>query len=787
MTKQYNWGIIGTGGIAATFADALKELPNGKAYAVCSRSEENAKAFTDRFNIDVMYASIDELSTDEKVDIIYIATPHSAHYEAARTAILAGKNVLCEKPITLSLPQAEDLIRLAREHNVFLMEAVCTSFSPGYKKAKEWIEKGLIGKIKRISAGFHLPKAASDNVARLHDINLGGGALLDVGMYPIYYANSFLEGDPEIVYTHAEKDAGGVDRENTALLKYGDAEVHITSGFNYEDNHAEIVGESGFVSIPFASSPSAAYLFEYSKQRDSFHEPVENHLKAEIAHVMECLSKGLTESPKHPFDMTLRGMKLCDRLRNEWGIRYPNEGVARSIQSFNHIPKITGENLPDWYKDAVFYHIYPLGMCGVPLDNDFTSEPVNRIKIVGDITSHLNRIGVNALYIGPLFESSRHGYDTAGYRVIDRRLGTNQDFADVCETLHNHGIKVILDGVFNHVGRDFWAFNDVKTNRQNSPYCGWFNINFGGNSNYNDGFFYEGWEGHYDLVKLNLNNDEVKRHIFESIREWYEKFNIDGLRLDVAYCLNEQFLRELHAFCKNLSPNFFLLGEMVHGDYNRIMNDQMCDSATNYQCYKGMYSAINCKNMHEIAYSFKQQSGGEHWSLYQGKNMYNFLENHDVSRIATILSNPKDLLLAYALMFSAPGIPSIYYGGEFGIKGDKKNGDNDLRPSLTYSNFSESFELTDYIINLSAVYHSETSLRRGDYAELHVGSETLAFSRSFEKEKVIFAMNVGDGPAVFHELKGTAAVDLITGQSLNFQGSALTLPAKTACILRLNN
>ena len=177
-----------------------------------------------------------------------------------------------------------------------------------------------------------------------------------------------------------------------------------------------------------------------------------------------------------------------------------------------------------WAYESVFYQIYPLGFCGAPFENDGVEE--HRIlKVIGWIP-HIVKLGADAIYFSPVFESDTHGYNTRNFKKIDCRLGSNNDFTKVCEELHKEGIKVVLDGVFNHVGRGFWAFQDVLANRENSRYRDWFNINFGGNSNYNDGLWYEGWEGNYDLVKLNLRNEEVIQHIFDAVKYWIETYAV---------------------------------------------------------------------------------------------------------------------------------------------------------------------------------------------------------------------------------------------------------------------
>ena len=275
----------------------------------------------------------------------------------------------------------------------------------------------------------------------------------------------------------------------------------------------------------------------------------------------------------------------------------------------------------NWFENAVFYHIYPIGYFGCPRQNDFTSEPTHKILRVIDDIPHIKELGCNAVYFGPVFESSAHGYDTADYTKIDRRLGTNEDFKKVCDALHENGIRVVLDGVFNHVGRDFWAFRDVRENKLGSAKKDWFHVREG-NDGYNDGFWYEGWEGHYELVKLNLYNPEVKQYLKDCITGWKKEFGIDGLRLDVAYCLDLNFLKELHGHCKWLAEDFFLLGETLHGDYNKWMNPEMLDSVTNYECYKGLFSSFNDMNMFEIAHSINRQFGSENWCLYRGKHLH---------------------------------------------------------------------------------------------------------------------------------------------------------------------
>ena len=330
-----------------------------------------------------------------------------------------------------------------------------------------------------------------------------------------------------------------------------------------------------------------------------------------------------------------------------------------------------------WAYESVFYQIYPLGFCGAPFENNGVLE--HRITKVNNWITHIKDLGADAIYFSPVFESDTHGYNTRDYKKIDCRLGTNEDFKSLVSLLHKNDIKVVLDGVFNHVGRGFWAFQDVLQNRENSRYRDWFFINFSGNSHYNDGLWYEGWEGNYDLVKINLRNEEVIGHIFDAVKFWIDEFEIDGLRLDVAYCLDKDFLKRLRSFTSGLKDDFVLIGELLHGDYNQFVNDEMCHSCTNYECYKGVYSSFNSMNMFEIVHSLLRQFGPENWTLYKGKHLLSFVDNHDVTRIASILTNENHLPLVYGMIFGMPGIPCVYYGSEWGAKADKSEGDPALR------------------------------------------------------------------------------------------------------------
>ena len=413
--------------------------------------------------------------------------------------------------------------------------------------------------------------------------------------------------------------------------------------------------------------------------------------------------------------------------------------------------------------ELMIYQVFPLRALT-------DGQPSHGILEMIDWIPHIKKLGMNAVYFSPVFSSSDHGYDTKDYQLIDERLGTNEDFKTMCDAMHKEGIQVILDGVFNHVGREFFAFEDVKEKKWDSPYKDWFYINFDGNSCYDDEFWYEGWEGHFELVKLNLDNEQVRNYLLESVGKWMDELGIDGLRLDVAYMLNRNFMKALVDFVHSKNPEFIMIGEMLHGDYTQLVNPELLDSVTNYECYKGIYSSFNSSNMHEIAYSLNRQFGNEQWCIYRGKHLFSFVDNHDVTRIASILEDKNNLFPVYGLLFGMPGVPGVYYGSEWGITGEKCNGDNTLRPAIEKP---EHNELTDWITALANAKQKSKALCYGGYRNLLTMPKQLIFERECDTERVIVAVNSDSN--VYHadfDARSGKAVDLITGKEHDFGGGS---------------
>lgn len=432
-----------------------------------------------------------------------------------------------------------------------------------------------------------------------------------------------------------------------------------------------------------------------------------------------------------------------------------------------------------WYDEARFYHIYPLGLTGAPKKNEY-GEPVHRLNTLIPWIKHIKKTGFNAIYIGPLFESVGHGYETTDYKKLDSRLGTNEDLANFVAECHKEDIKVIFDGVFNHTGRDFFAFKDIKEKREGSQYRDWYcNVNFGGNNEYNDGFSYENWGGYNLLVKLNQKNPAVKDYICDVIRFWVSEFDVDGIRLDAADVLDFDFMKELRRTANTVKPDFWLMGEVIHGDYSRWVNGETLHSVTNYVLHKALYSGHNDHNYFEIAHTVKRlyEMGG---NKPDGLKLYNFVDNHDVERIINKLNNKAFFVPVHILMYTLPGVPSVYYGSEFGIEGKKeKFSDDSLRPALSLSDFADAHENNPYtriITALGKIRACTPALSYGDYKELRLTNRQYAFARNYNGTQVIIAVNNDDSsssvtvPASCCEYTG-----MLSGTLLKAEGGNLTI------------
>jgi dihydrodiol dehydrogenase / D-xylose 1-dehydrogenase (NADP) len=325
--EKIKWGILGAGHIAGKFANAMASVEGAELYAVASRTLPKAQSFKDEFNAQKAYGSYAELVQDKLVDAIYIATPHSEHRDNAILCINAGKNILCEKPLVINTKQAEEIISLAKEKGVFLMEAMWTKFLPAVKKAMSWIKEGKIGEVRMINAQACF-KRDFDPQNRLFNPALAGGALLDLGVYPITLASMVCGTNPSEFKGFAHIGTSGVDEQGTALLKYGTGEIaSLSFALNTPATQdAYIYGSEGYIYLPHFWSTENAELWIDGTLIEKFHQDFAvNGYEYEIVEVDDCLNKGKKESDIATLADTLAVTKIMDKLRADFGEKYPFE------------------------------------------------------------------------------------------------------------------------------------------------------------------------------------------------------------------------------------------------------------------------------------------------------------------------------------------------------------------------------------------------------------------------------------------------------------------------------
>lgn len=327
MMQQVGWGILGTGKIAAKFADDLRHVPGAALTAVGSRTAESAEAFGRRFRIPHRHASYEALVLDPAVDVVYVSTPHPLHAANSRLALEAGKHVLCEKPFTLNAPQAADLIALARQRGQFLMEAMWMRFLPALVQARRILAEGALGDLRLLSADFGL-RFAFDPGGRLFAPELGGGALLDLGVYPVSLA-SMVFGRPASIVSLAAMGPTGVDDQSGIVLRYAGGQIASLYSAMGADTPTEawLTGTTGRLHFhpPFYRTDDLTLHLAGRRPRRLHHRRTGNGLHYQALAVMECLRQGRLECDTIPLDESLAVMETLDAIRAQWGLHYPGE------------------------------------------------------------------------------------------------------------------------------------------------------------------------------------------------------------------------------------------------------------------------------------------------------------------------------------------------------------------------------------------------------------------------------------------------------------------------------
>mmetsp|Transcript_19896 Transcript_19896/g.64745 ORF Transcript_19896/g.64745 Transcript_19896/m.64745 type:complete len:627 (-) Transcript_19896:87-1967(-) len=442
------------------------------------------------------------------------------------------------------------------------------------------------------------------------------------------------------------------------------------------------------------------------------------------------------------------------------------EELIEPIPVQNHAPPAPASDsiYPEWYKDAVVYQVQTLGFCGAEgLPNDGESPPEPRLRrfLEEGWLDHIASLGATVLYLGPLFESCElgHGYDTADYFRVDRRLGDEALLREVIKAAHQAGLRVILDGVFNHTGSRHFAAVDVMENGRASKYWDWFHCRLDGHEG---GVIFEGWEGHNGLIRFNHQNRAVRDHIFDVARYWLAggEEGIDGWRLDVAHEVDPHFWAEFSGVCREARADSLLLGELMHGDYTHFVKPGFLHSGTNYQLHKAMWSCLNDSNYHELAHALERDR-----NVYGSLLLLNFLSCHDTPRLASRLNDAeRHSPLAVAQLMLGAGVPCLYYGEEFGLEGAPggPEGDRAMRQTV---NLHEQLqnprarELFDHTKKLIELRKAHPSLRDGRVRAdvLNCTNTLISFSRTNDGETTVFVLNCsGDSQEVRAMVHGVA-------------------------------
>jgi dihydrodiol dehydrogenase / D-xylose 1-dehydrogenase (NADP) len=327
MNRKIRWGIMGTGTIANSFVQGLGALEDAELYAVASRSMEKAEEFGGRHGAVKCYGSYEDLVKDKEVDVIYIATPNTSHKNDIVLCLNNDKSVLCEKPLTINAKEAKEVIELAREKKLFLMEAMWTRFFPVMKQVRAWLEEGAIGDLRMLTAdfGFRREGAAEDRKVSPHR---GGGALLDVGIYPVSFSSWVFGKAPEQITGLTSLYETGVDQQSSMLLGYDKGEMAVLScAINTPTpKEARIIGNKGSIYIPNFSRATKATLAVIGEEEVTVEVPLEgNGYNYEAAAVTDSLRRGENECSLMPLDESLSIMKVMDEFRSQWGIKYPTE------------------------------------------------------------------------------------------------------------------------------------------------------------------------------------------------------------------------------------------------------------------------------------------------------------------------------------------------------------------------------------------------------------------------------------------------------------------------------
>lgn len=399
-----------------------------------------------------------------------------------------------------------------------------------------------------------------------------------------------------------------------------------------------------------------------------------------------------------------------------------------------------------WSEHVIWWQVYPLGFAGAEHSTGDVADVQHRLPRLLDWLDYVVELGANGVALNPVFTSSTHGYDTTDYFAIDPRLGDESDFEALIAACHERGLRVLLDGVFNHVGREHPAFQEVLANGPEASTASWFRVDWP--DDWQPGDDVPAWvfEGHPGLVSLNHAEPAVADLVTDVMNHWLDR-GADGWRLDAAYAVEPSFWQRVLPRVREQHPDVWIVGEVIHGDYPAIVAESGMDSVTQYELWQGIWHSIAEKNFYELEHAL-----GRHNTFLETFVPLTFVGNHDVSRIANQVGDPRHLAHALVVLFTVGGVPSIYYGDEQGYHGrkeDRAGGDDQVRPVLPDSpeQFSElgrdTLELHQRLIALRRQHfltHARTEI-------LHVSNEVLVYRSVTDSGTLVVGLNLGDDDA----------------------------------------
>jgi cyclomaltodextrinase len=437
---------------------------------------------------------------------------------------------------------------------------------------------------------------------------------------------------------------------------------------------------------------------------------------------------------------------------------------------------------PAWVQHAIWWHVYPLGFVGA--EKAATAEPAAPHRLL-DLVPWLDyavELGASGLALGPVFASETHGYDTTDYFRIDARLGTSEDFDTLVREAHRRGLRILLDGVFNHTGRSFAPFRDVLTDGPGAATASWFTLDWPDSAGPGTEPGYRDFEGHHHLVALNHDEPAVADFVVDVMEHWLRR-GADGWRLDAAYAVPARFWASVTTRVRASHPDAYFVGEYIHGDYASEVRDGGLDSATQYELWKAVWSSLNDANLFELAAALER-----HNALLGSFAPLTFLGNHDVTRIASRLTDPALLPHAVAVLLTVGGTPSIYYGDEQGYRGvkeDRAGGDDDVRPLFPPAPGDLSpvgRPVFDVHQELIGVRRRHPWLHRARTEVLQLSNEVLAYRVAAEgPEALVVALNLSSDA---QPVPATGPLSVLAGQAtLDASSGRATLPPRAWAVL----